>query len=205
MNVHRVQWYLKYFGNDGANRNTRFHQKSWKRDVFGNDWFFRLFLAFGCITQEMVQCVDDVSKYRASLCAESECALASSQDLSRLSERSRAKYLGEVFGCSSVPYLARQAARINTHRYWKRRQQQIYDHRHGISQWGPEVDAEDKESWRTLQLEWDEAEGISFEAGFEFNDRRGCRMAVGKKQDFMVEVVDLLLSRHGGKFKKLRR
>ena len=67
------------------------------------------------------------------------------------------------------------------------------------------MDAEDKESWRTLQLEWDEAEGISFEAGFEFYDRRGWRMNVGKKRDFMVEVVDLFLSRHGEKFKKLRR
>ena len=52
----RGDWYAKYMGSDAASRNERSHQKSWAHSVFGKDWFYRLFLTFGCITNEIVDC-----------------------------------------------------------------------------------------------------------------------------------------------------
>ena len=88
------------------------------QSTLGKDWYYRLFIAFGHISGEMVQCVEDVcwgKKAEAEIFADQ----APPQGfLSRLSKRGHAKYLGEdlppVEGINhqrSIPSSARVHAR----------------------------------------------------------------------------------------------
>ena len=62
--------------------------------VFGKDWYYRLFLAFGHIDMEMVNCVNEIAEQRRRAAAEYEDeveALAPTQgNLSRLGMTTRA-------------------------------------------------------------------------------------------------------------------
>ena len=130
--------------------------------------------------------------------------LGATQYLARLSARGRAAQYGldlpEVRGINhtrSNPYMARNACRIKKREY--------EDWRRNNFRWTPEGVAEDKKKSKDLEAEWDEAERISFEAGFEFWDRRGVRQNVGVKPEMMVEIVKLFLSQHGHAFKFLEK
>ena len=86
--------------------------------VFGKDWNYRLYPAFGHISPEMQQCIEQAARGRAEL-ASGEDGLASTQvDESRFSRRSQARMRGDepppvegVNHTRSVPYVARLEAK----------------------------------------------------------------------------------------------
>ena len=185
--------------------------KAWMHSVFGKDWFYRLFLAFGCVTQGMVNCVNDVARAKKEAYYESEHAQAATQgNLDKLSARSRAMFLDEpvpeVRGVNhqrSAPYMARLMARLMTYQYRSRQATAWDDHRAGRKAWTQASKQEDDEEWRAMQSQWDYAEKISRESGFEFYDRHGNRLNVGVKPSIVADVVKLFLSKHGSYFKHL--
>ena len=184
-------------------------EKAWHHKVFGKDWFYRLFLAFGRITQEMIDIVNEVAEARRN--AAEENALASSQgDLSRLSERSRARLFGlevpPVRGINhprSEPFKARAAARFLQIEYGETNKKAWEEYSSGRP-WTQQDQEADNQSRQAVQTAWDHAEEISYVAGHEFFDRNGMRKNIGTKTPFVAEVVNIYLDRHGRNMKRLR-
>ena len=90
--------YVKYMHKDTLNKRQRSWWRSWQHQVFGKDWFYRLFVAFGTIEPAMLEIVSELALHRAKFARE---ALASSQGdalvdrYKNLSQHQKAELLGE--------------------------------------------------------------------------------------------------------------
>ena len=113
--------YVKYKHKDALNQRKRSMWRSWQHQVFGKDWFYRLFVAFGTIEPAMLEIVSELALHRAKFPCE---ALASSQGdalpdrCKNLSQHQKAELLAEriptVQGANPIrteAYTARARAR----------------------------------------------------------------------------------------------
>ena len=191
-NTDQLAAYATYMSRDRYHRQMRSAYKAWQAHLFGKDWFYRIFLAFGTISQEIIDCVNTICASRAIEHFEGPVDLASSQvEFARLSERSKAGLLGQelppVRGINhvrSVPYQARDHARQQQREYyeWEAKQWQDYQNSPASSRgsWTAAEQQEWERRWQAVQDNWDYAERISYESGFEFYDRHGEKRG-GKK------------------------
>ena len=162
-----------------TNRASRSYFKSWQTEVFGKDWLYDLFVAFGYVDREMVQCLNEACVQRAEEKRESmDPATSRDTQFGRLSGRSRAALYGfampPVEGMTkkrTEAYEAREAARqmveeLNVVKY---KDMRAYENgRADLTPnhvWLARADVVDRA--------WQEAMVLSYAAGHTFTDRWG--------------------------------
>ena len=212
----KVASYAEYMSVHTLHRNQRSCMKSWEREVFGKDWFYRLVLAFGTIDTSMVNIINDIAYSRAKYSEEQ--FKASSQggppddSMRNKSERTNAELnntrIPEVKGPShkrSVAFNARVAAREmeiefkNQTKYWR-----IMISR-GQLTW-QEVSPMHVEFAGRVFDAWEHAEELSVKSGFPFYDKHGIYRTgtnYNKPEPFMLEVVNSYLATTKDNWKRI--
>ena len=177
--------------------------------VFGKDWYYRLFLAFGHISKEMIQCVERVCWLKKTE-AECDADLASPQGKpSRLSKRGQAKLRGEalppVEGINhqrSIPFSARVHARAEAVELKEAEEEQWRIWRAGKIWTRLDQSSFEVERSRVDRL-WAAAERLSYDSEFAFRDRHGVWQNVGRKEPVVAMVVRMFLEKFGKKIKQI--
>ena len=152
-------------------------------------------MAFGKVDDNMMQCVNDISKMRAIKSGDEDQDPASSWvDVHKLSDRNKSKALGTtpvppVKGIQhrrSIPMTARLDAKKRERNFWSWVEEVEIS-----GYWGPNNNEYYDSEWEQITHDWDHAEKISFESGNEFKDRYGKVHNQGVKIEFVTEVINL--------------
>jgi hypothetical protein len=180
------QRYMQAGSPGEAGRQSRSYSRSWKHQLFGKDWIFDLFVAFGDIDAEMVTCLNESCIQRAKE-KEDDLKPATSREteFKRLSDRGRAERLGyalpEVRGMTgnqSEARAARQEAREMEEELACLEAHDMRAYEAGAGNFTP------NSIWRertdVVDRAWTSALELSYAAGFSFYDRQGKWQEIAK-------------------------
>ena len=181
-------------------------------ELFGKDWNYRLYLAFGKLDSHMINCVNEMAKARADISKNESLASTQGDPWARYSDRTVARMKGEPLPQVQGPnhqrseqYEARNKARLaeqtfiaDYYKWWEQ-------YERGELVWDNTMAEHCTDCRAGVEKLWDYAHEISYASGYEFTDREGRRQNAGKRPKFMEEVVRLYLKRYGNNWKTISK